>query len=186
MTVIPAGTEVDYTVTWLEMTARPDYDWPSLPENRPASLMRAEAPPVWYFLSLYGTVGALHEWVDQFDRDPDEVRDWLQDPEMALYTLVANGWPQGFFLLDGRAKEVVDLAYFGLVPEALGLGFGKYLLRTAILTAWDRPGCEKVTVNTCTLDHPRALPTYQKQGFKPVRQDSFSRVLQRDRSEPKS
>ena len=27
-----------------------------------------------------------------------------------------------------------------------------------------------MTVNTCTADHPRALPTYLRAGFQPVRQ----------------
>ena len=27
-----------------------------------------------------------------------------------------------------------------------------------------------MTVNTCTADHPRALPTYLRAGFRPVRE----------------
>ncbi len=30
-------------------------------------------------------------------------------------------------------------------------------------------GARAVTVNTCTADHPRALPGYLKAGFTPVR-----------------
>ena len=47
--------------------------------------------------------------------------------------------------------------------------------------AWDRPGAARVTVNTNSLDHPRALPLYQKAGFVPVRRETRSRVLTRDR-----
>ena len=39
----------------------------------------------------------------------------------------------------------------------------------------------RVTVNTNSLDHPRALPLYQKAGFVPVRRETRSRVLTRDR-----
>ncbi len=35
--------------------------------------------------------------------------------------------------------------------------------------AW-RPGAAGMTVNTCTADHPRALPTYLRAGFRPLRQ----------------
>jgi hypothetical protein len=35
-------------------------------------------------------------------------------------------------------------------------------------------------VNTCTLDHPRALIQYQKHGFTPVRQEERTRLLTRD------
>ena len=48
MTVLPAGTEVDYTVTWLEMTACPLYPWPTLPSgpHRPRCCMRTETTPL--------------------------------------------------------------------------------------------------------------------------------------------
>ncbi len=181
MTVLPAGTEVDYQVTWLEMARRPDYPFPHLPATHPATLLRAEAAPRWYFLALYDAVGRDYAWEDAHDRDPAEVQGWLDDAEVDLYTLLAHGWPQGFFMLDSRETGICNLAYFGLVPEAVGQGLGSFLLRTAILMAWERPGVRKLTVNTCTLDHPRALQTYQRHGFEPVRREAFTRVLKRDR-----
>ena len=41
-------------------------------------------------------------------------------------------------------------------------------LRAAIDAAWGM-GARGVTVNTCTADHPRALPSYLRAGFRPVR-----------------
>jgi hypothetical protein len=35
---------------------------------------------------------------------------------------------------------------------------------SAIECAW-QPGAKRVWLHTCTLDHPRALPNYQAQGF---------------------
>lgn len=87
-----------------------------------------------------------------------------------------KGWTAGFFMLDWREGGVCDLAYFGLTPEARGAGLGGWFIRTAILSAWDRPGVEKLTVNTCSLDHPRALPMYQKMGFAPVRREAARRL----------
>jgi hypothetical protein len=55
MSLIPAGTEVSYSVTYLEMTMRPDWAMPRLPGH--IRLERAIDPPVWYFLSLYDAVG---------------------------------------------------------------------------------------------------------------------------------
>ncbi|MDD9922100.1 MAG: hypothetical protein OXQ92_07465, partial [Boseongicola sp.] len=86
-----------------------------------------------------------------------------------------------FFLLEDAEDGTVDLAYFGMVPEAIGKGLGAWLLKTAILTAWDRPNTQRLTVNTCTLDHPRALATYQKHGFQPVGREDKTRILTRDR-----
>ncbi len=178
---LKAGEEVDYTVTYLEMTARPTYDRPSIPLGPPTALLRAEEPPVWYFLDLYRAVGQDYEWTDKFDEDPGNLKAYVQDPNMHLYTLMRTGWPAGFFMLDFRQAGACDLAYFGLVPDALGLGLGGYLLKTAIHAGWDGEGVEKMTVETCTLDHPAALPLYQKAGFTPVAQAAKSRILTRDR-----
>ena len=52
-------------------------------------------------------------------------------------------------------------------------GLGGWLLQSAIELAWDK-GPKKLTVNTCTLDHPKALPLYQKMGFQPTRREDFT------------
>ena len=188
MSVQPAGTEVDYTVTWLEMTRRPAYDWPHQPSGPAASLLLAEDTPRWWFDALYGAVGRDYAWEDMPERSDAEWEAWFDPAHMRLYALMSRGWPHGFFMLDESGGEdarggetATDLAYFGLVPEAIGRGWGTWLLRTAILTAWEREGLERLTVNTCTLDHPRALATYQKAGFAPVRRAEHRRILKRDR-----
>lgn len=180
MTIIPEGTEVDYTVTWLRMDACPSYDWPHLPSGPPATLLHAEHPPRWWFLTLYEAVGRDYAWEDAQHEEPEQLQAYLDDGKH-MYTLMRSGVPQGFFLLWLKDDQTTDLTYFGLVREAIGQGLGTYLLRTAILTAWQRPGLRALTVNTCTLDHPRALAHYQKNGFIPERRESFSRTLHRPR-----
>lgn len=177
-----AGERVDYVVTFLEMDARPGYPRPHMPTGQVAALIAAEAPPAWYFLGLYDAVGVEYEWTDQHERPRNELESFLTDPAVTLYTLMRAGWPHGFFILDGRPAGACDLAYFGLVPQAVGHGLGTFLLHTAIHMAWDRPGVTRVSVNTNSLDHPRALPLYQRAGFEPVRRETRSRVLTRDRN----
>ena len=181
MSIQEAGTEVTYTITFLEMKARPEYDWPHLPLGSAAALLRAEDPPVWWFLTLYDAVGRDYAWEDVHTWEHPQIQDWLQSDRMSLYTLLEHGWPQGFFMLEDLEEGVCNLAYFGMVPEAVGEGLGGWLLQTAILTAWERAGVGKLTVNTCTLDHPRALALYQKNGFTPVRREEKKRRLTRDR-----
>ena len=56
-----------------------------------------------------------------------------------------------------------------MMEHATGRGLGRWFLSSAIEAAWSyKPA--KVTVQTCTLDHPAALPLYQKLGFSPVGQ----------------
>jgi GNAT superfamily N-acetyltransferase len=179
MSVTPVGTEIAYTVTWLEMTERPSYSWPHQPAGAPASLLKAEEPPNWFFLSLYDAVGREYAWEDMHYRSEEDLAAWLARPGTSLHTLMRRGWPHGFFMLDNTAPEVCDITYFGLVPQAVGRGLGRFLLETAVLTGWGLPDVRKLTVNTCTLDHPRALGTYQRCGFVPVRRTEHTRVLKR-------
>lgn len=180
MTHWRAGATIPYTVTFLEMTARPSYGWPAQPHGMTGALLRADTPPVWYFRALYDAVGRDYAWTDMHRAEDAELEAWLKSSDVALYSVIDRGWPQGFFILDWREPGECEIAIFGLVPEAVGRGLGTWLLRTAILTGWARDGVEKLSVNTCTLDHPRALGQYQKQGFAPVRQEQRERVLTRD------
>jgi GNAT superfamily N-acetyltransferase len=177
-----AGESIEYTVTYLEMHSRPAHPRPHMPAGPVSALVAAETPPAWYFLSLYDAVGQDYEWTDQHARPVAEVQEFLDDPRVVLYTFMRAGWPHGFFILDERAPDTTDLAMFGLVPQVVGQGLGAFLLFTAVHMAWDREGVERMTVNTNSLDHPRALPLYQKAGFDPVRRESFTRVLTRDRN----
>jgi GNAT superfamily N-acetyltransferase len=178
-----AGERVEVTITHLRMEGRPPYPRPHVPVGPATALLAAERPPLWYFLDLYDAVGRDYEWTDQHVAPPDEVLAFLHDPAVCLYTLVRSGWPHGFFMLDGREPGVVNLSYFGLVPEAIGRGLGRFLIQTAVHAAWDRPGTQAMTVNTNSLDHPRALPLYQKAGFVPERRTTIERVLARDRQQ---
>lgn len=179
MSATPAGTELQFTVTWLEMTERPAFPWPHQPVGEPSALLRAEDPPVWFFLGLYDAVGRDYAWQDMYERSEAELAAWLHHPDTTLYTLMCKGWPHGFFMLDHRKPGICNLAYFGLVPQAIGRGLGRFLLQNAILTGWEVPGVEKMTVNTNTLDHPRALGLYQRLGFVPVRREEFTRTLRK-------
>lgn len=180
MTPHAAGETVEVTVTYLQMDARPDFGPLTAPQGVPVEVVKAEDPPIWYFRTLYKTVGAQYEWFMRLEQDPEDLAAFVGDARVGIYTLLRTGWPAGFFTLDWRSDGVTDLSYFGLVPEAVGHGLGSWFLKTAIQTAWDIPGTDRLTVNTCTLDHPRALPQYQRHGFRSVRQSSYMRVLAAD------
>lgn len=182
MSELHPGQPVEYQVTWLEMTERPAAPPPPCPARGATALLRADAPPASYFLYLYRAVGGPWEWTDWLDRPRAELEAFLSDAEVTLHTLMVEGWPGGFFMLDTRKPGTCDIAYFGLVPQATGRRLGPWLLRAAIDAGWSRPGVEKLTVNTCTLDHPAALGLYQRLGFSPVAREQRQRVLDRPRA----
>lgn len=171
-----AGAEIAYTVTFLEADARPDRPRPNAPMNVSIALMRAETPPVHFFRYLYDTVGRDYEWRDMHAVSDADVAALVHDEAVALHVLYLTGWPGGFILLDHRAPDTCDIAYFGMAPEALGRGLGDWLLGTGVYMAWDS-GVRRLTVNTCSLDHPRALPLYQRWGFAPVHRETRKRFV---------
>lgn len=158
---------VGVTVTFLRMDRPPNEP---APEWRPGhTVARATAPTVPFYRYLYNTVGADYLWWLRRTTPDAELAALLADPLVAIHVLYHNGEPAGFFELDGRAWPDVNLSYFGLMPHAVGTGIGYAFLRQAVDTVW-RQGARGMTVNTCTADHPRALPTYMRAGFRTVRQ----------------
>lgn len=181
MSVLKAGTKVDFFVSYMEMHARPEYPRPAIVGSSQTALIRAERPPAWFFLDLYDAVGGEYEWNDRHEQPRDELQNWLKDDKVNLFSFLRLGWPHGFFVLDTREAGVCELAYFGLVPDAMGKGLGRYLLHTAVHTGWDQAGVKRMTLNTCTLDHPRAYELYSEAGFTLERREKKSMTLTRDR-----
>ena len=105
-------------------------------------------------------------WTDRKKLSDDELSVIIQDDEVEIYVLYVGGAPAGFYELDARRMPEVELAYFGIMPNYIGLGLGPYLLVQALDVMWQKEP-DRVLVNTCTLDHPRALPMYQRMGFRP-------------------
>ncbi len=54
----------------------------------------------------------------------------------------------------------------------LGRGLGKHLLSCAVRDAWALAP-SRVWLHTCTLDHPAALPNYEKRGFARYKTETY-------------
>ncbi|MEA2743554.1 MAG: hypothetical protein QOG25_1925 [Acetobacteraceae bacterium] len=160
-------TRVGVTVTFLRMDQAPTDPAPALTPN--FQVIRLQAPSVPFYRYLYNTVGADYLWWLRRTTPDEELAALLRDKAVAIYTLYANGEPAGFFELDARTWPDVNLSYFGLMPGWLGNGNGYAFLRYAVDEVW-RTRAKGMTVNTCTADHPRALPNYLRVGFRVVRQ----------------
>ena len=154
------------TVTFLRMDRPPST--PSLTLPADTSLVRLARPSLSFYRYLYDTVGAPHLWWLRRALPDTALAGILDDPAVSVWVLYRGGEPAGFFELDGRARPDVNLSYFGLMPFAVGRGLGRAFLRTAVDEAFAIT-LRGVTVNTCTADHARALPTYLRTGFKPIR-----------------
>ncbi len=159
-------------VTFLEMTKRPSGHPPPQPKGKIA-IMRVENPAVHFYRYLYDTIGDAYYWVDRRKKSDEQIAEIIGHPANELYVIYTEGAPAGMAELDFADPQEGQLAYFGLMPEAIGRGVGAYFLHQAIAIAWDKP-IGRLLVNTCTLDHPRALPLYQRLGFTPYsREDRY-------------
>jgi ribosomal protein S18 acetylase RimI-like enzyme len=165
---VPAGGQMNdqpVVITYLEMNERPNLPYMP-PPRKNLALLGAPGITVPFYRYLYDAVGRPWYWTDRKALSDAELDDLLRDGAVSVHVLYVEGAPAGFFELDARQPGVIDLAYFGIMPEFIGARMGPWLLTQAIDMAWDREP-ERVTVNTCTLDHPKALPLYQRLGFHP-------------------
>ncbi len=160
------AAHVAVVVTFLRMDRPPETPAAVLPPD--TSLQRLAQPSVSFYRYLYETVGAPHLWWLRRAMPDAALAGILEDRAVSIHVLYRGGEPAGFFELDGRSRPDVNLSYFGLVPHAVGRGLGTAFLRAAVDEAFVTSG-RGVTVNTCTADHKRALPTYLRTGFKPLR-----------------
>ena len=171
-----AGSEtkqqIPMTVTFLEMRAKPTALPPTFRKSKVA-ILRAENPPVHFYRYLYDTIGGDYYWVDRRKMDDATLAAIIQNPQVELYVLYHDGCPAGMAELDYRDASTCLLAYFGLMPDYIGMRLGYFFLYHAVVTAWSRP-ISTLLVNTCTLDHPRALPLYQRMGFTPYSREDRS------------
>jgi ribosomal protein S18 acetylase RimI-like enzyme len=157
--------EIPVTVTYLAMEKRVLQPPPPSPLLRTA-LLRAENPPVHFYRYLYDVIGRPYFWVERRLWSDEQLKVHLGNEKIALYVLYVAGVPAGMGELDFREKGVAHMAYFGMTPDFTGRRIGPWLLHQMVELAWDE-GIEKMLLNTCTLDHRKALATYQRAGFVP-------------------
>lgn len=144
---------------------------PSHAQMTSFALHSCAMPPVAYYRFLYDTVGKDWLWYEMRLRSDSDIEARLAKTGNSLTVAFQKGTPIGFFELDNSQPNTVELAYFGLMPWSLGQGFGPALLCCALAQA--KAAENDVTVNTCSLDHPKALLLYQKNGFMIERQVQF-------------
>jgi len=171
------------TVTFLEMKAPPAV-YPHAPLGRHVALLKTRDMPLHFYRYLMDRVGRKWHWVNVLRMSDEELAAAIHSPERDIRVLYLDGSPAGFFDIKPHLPEEAELAYFGMLEHATGQGLGRWFLGAAIEAAWSRSP-RRVSVQTCTLDHPAALPLYQKLGFEPVgqKQEEVWPMTFRQRSE---
>ncbi|WP_242011270.1 GNAT family N-acetyltransferase [Acetobacter fallax] len=149
-------------VTFMEMLHPPAKPAPPLPAGW--SITHEPHPSVAFYRDLYDRVGRDYCWWMRQVMSDKDLAALLAEPGRRVYLLREGQYLRGFFELETLPWNIVNLAYFGLLPDAIGRSIGSTFLSNVVDIIW-APHPLRVTVNTCSADHPRALPAYLKAGF---------------------
>lgn len=164
---MPGKTSQIVRVTTLEMSRMPG-KYPSLHTRSNLAIMHAVQIPLAFYRFLYSEIGGSHNWYLRKQMNDRKLREILHSPHTRINMLYCDGVPAGFAELNlSNMPGHIELVYFGLCPEFIGRGLGKWFLGQTVQFAWEQKP-EKLVVSTDSLDHPNALPNYQKLGFSPV------------------
>lgn len=160
---IPHG-KIAMVVTMLEMTDPPELREISLPDRCSFGKARLSFEE---YRDLFLRVGGMDWlWFLRLDMPDTELQAILDDPNVQIFTIQEDGCHKGLLELKFR-DNACELAYFGLAPDLVGKGVGRFLMNQAIRLAWGRD-IARFHLHTCTLDSVQALGFYLRSGFQAV------------------
>src|SRR5687767_3862277 len=137
---------VDVKIYYLEMLAHANREAP--PPRDDLSVIQKVDLSVAEYRRLYDAVGKEYYWHSRGRLSDGELATIIQDPCNEIHVLHANGEPAGFAELDRRVPNEIELVQFGLLPEFIGQGLGKYFLQWTIDKAWSY-GPSRFWLHTC-------------------------------------
>jgi GNAT superfamily N-acetyltransferase len=154
--------EIEVTTTFLEMLSPKDFK-PKILDRKDVRVRKIGIPTPVINHFFFVNVGRPWKW---YSRLSWTLADWqaLVGQETVTTSIgYIKGAPFGYIELVRRG-ESVEIAFFGLLPQYIGMGLGGFLLSEAIRLAWELdPG--RVWVHTCTQDHKYALNNYLARGL---------------------
>ncbi|MBB5752667.1 GNAT family N-acetyltransferase [Prosthecomicrobium pneumaticum] len=162
-TDLPPG-RIANMVTYLEMRTPPASPRGDRPDLR---VRRIERPETASYRQLYSRIGERWLWFSRAVMPEEELRALLSRPDTETRYLEDDTGPIGLSEIH-VGRDDVEIAMFGVVPEAAGRGAAAVLMDATLAAAW-RPGIERVWLHTCSFDSPAALPFYAKSGFRPYK-----------------
>jgi ribosomal protein S18 acetylase RimI-like enzyme len=125
---------------------------------------------------MYRAVGGEWFWIDRLNWSEEEWCNYVQRDTLNTWGAWLHGAPCGYFELEQMGRERTEIASFGLLKQFSGCGLGKKLLLEA-LTMGRKAGQQRITVNTCSLDHPAALANYKARGMTIYHKETIEKML---------
>jgi GNAT superfamily N-acetyltransferase len=153
-------------VTYLE------HDLKAAPARMPlpkgSGLQPLDASDLDRYRALFRAIGQDWLWFSRLRMSDLHLGAILDHDAVRAFALADETGDLGLLELDFRDQDAPELAYFGLVPRAIGIGVGRALMGRALDMA-RAAGVARLLVHTCSLDHPAALSFYVRSGFRPYK-----------------
>ena len=157
-----SSKKVATKTTYLQMFHPPAGASQNLPDG--VEVVRLDPVQVEAYRYLYESVGRNYNWVDRTLMSDEQLKTLIEPTSIEVHVLQVDDQPAGFCELSFAVPAEVELVYFGLFPRVIGRGLGRAFLNWTIRYVFDR-GSARFWLHTCDLDHPAALPNYQRSGF---------------------
>ena len=153
---------IETTVTWLKYTG---YEKENLSViKNDINILKKKNITTALYKKIYRKIGLNYNWISRLKLSEEELKRIIHDNNVDIYFMIKENKVIGFLEMDYRSLKEVKIVHLGVVNSFIGKGYGKKLLKFAIKRSKEidiRP----LILQTNSLDHPRALIFYQKNGF---------------------
>jgi len=122
---------------------------------------------------FYKQIGKRHQWVDRLIWQDKDWLKYISNENLKTYIFKRENDLVGYFELIFNNNDC-EIAYFGILEEFIGKGYGGFLLSEALKIGFK--SASRIWVHTCSLDHPNAIENYKSRGMKIFKTEILKRT----------
>ena len=122
---------------------------------------------------FYKQIGKRHQWVDRLIWQDKDWLKYISNENLRTYIFKSENDLVGYFELIFNNHDC-EIAYFGILEEFIGKGYGGFLLSEALKIGFE--SASRIWVHTCSLDHPNAIENYKSRGMKIFKTEILKRT----------
>ncbi len=122
---------------------------------------------------FYKQIGKRHQWVDRLIWQDKDWLKYISNENLRTYIFKIENDLVGYFELIFNNDDC-EIAYFGILEEFIGKGYGGFLLSEALKIGFKK--ANRIWVHTCSLDHPNAIENYKSRGMKIFKTEILKRT----------
>ena len=122
---------------------------------------------------FYREIGKRHRWVDRLSWSNDTWINYLSNKNLYTCVLKKNDDLVGYYeKIYYEESNEFEIAYFGIMEEYIGKGYGGFLLSEALESCL-KEKVSRIWVHTCSLDHENAIKNYLARGMKLYKEEKI-------------